>query len=220
VLIQPVNLLPAVLTCDRMDEQWFKQQKRRAGVTNAEIGALRGRDHTVISKIVSGAQPMTLEWAQAFATALQVPLASVLEKSGHVAAEQMQSEAPPGFAEGDATPWVAKGGEDRRQHTIAEAFGQRPGVDIWRVGSTSMAGAGLMPGDYVLVDTHAAERVSAGDTVIAQVYARNGTARTVLRRWAPPVLISIGGAAETVEVHVVDNDNVVIRGKVIASWRV
>lgn len=83
-----------------------------------------------------------------------------------------------------------------------------------------MAGAGVLPGDYVLVDTHLAERVVSGDTVIAQVYARNGTARTVLRRWAPPVLVSMGGAAKTVEVHVVDHDNVVIEGKIIASWRV
>lgn len=201
-----------------MDEKWFKQQKRRAGVTNAEIGALRGRDHTVISKIVSGAQPMTLEWAQTFAAALQVPLASVLEKSGLVGAEQAHELPQPGFAEGDAAPWVPKGADDRRQQTIAEAAGQRPGVDVWRVNSTSMAGAGLLPGDYMLVDTHAAERVDPGDTVIAQIYARNGTARTVLRRWAPPVLVSVGGDA--VEVHVVDHDNVVIRGKIIASWRV
>lgn len=220
MLSQPVKLIPQVLTCDGMDEQWFKVQKRRAGVTNAEIAALRGRDHTVISKLVSGAQPMTVEWAQAFATALQVPMATVLEKSGQLSPDQAQTVAAPGFAEGDAAPWVPKGADDRRMQAMAEAAGQRPGVDVWRVGNASMAGAGFLPGDYMLIDTHAADRVSPGDTVIAQVYARNGTARTVLRRWAPPVLVSVGGAGDTVEVHVVDHDNVVIRGKVVASWRV
>lgn len=203
-----------------MDEQWFKQQKRRAGVTNAEIAALRGRDHTVISKIVSGAQPMTLEWAQTFAQALQVPLAEVLEKGGQLAAEQAQSLSAPGFEEGDAAPWQVRGAEDRRPQTIAEAAGQRPGVDVWRVSTTSMTGAGLLPGDFMLVDTFAAERVSPGDIVLAQVYSRNGTARTVVRHWAPPVLVSVGGAVNDLEVHVVDHENVVIRGKVIASWRV
>lgn len=202
-----------------MDEQWFRVQKRRAGVTNAEIGALRGRDHTVISKLVSGAQPMTLEWAQAFATALQVPVATVLEKSGQLAPE-LALTVQPGFAESDAAPWAPKGAEDCRPQGVAEYLGQRPGVDVWRVQGTAMVGAGFMPGDFMLIDTHAAERASAGDTVIAQVYARNGTARTVLRRWVPPVLVSVGPGGDGTEVHVVDHDNVVIRGKVVASWRV
>ena len=202
-----------------MDVQWFKQQQKRVGVTADAIAERMGRDRSVVSRMYVGRQRMSLDQAKVFAEVLQVPLATVLEKAG-LADEPTVQQLAPGFSEGDAAPWFAKNSDDRRQQTIAEALGQRPGVDVWRVGATSMAGAGVLPGDYVLVDTHLAERVVSGDTVIAQVYARNGTARTVLRRWAPPVLVSMGGAAETVEVHVVDHDNVVIRGKVIASWRV
>lgn len=162
---------------------------------------------------------MTLEWAKAFAEVLQVPVGTILEKAGE-AEPRVAQQLVPGFAESDTIPWRPQAPEDRRPQSVAEVLGQRPGVDVWRVKGASMAGAGYLPGDYILVDTHAAERVQPGDTAVAQVYARNGTAKTVLRRWMPPVLVSVGGAGEATEVHVVDLDNVVIRGRVIASWRV
>lgn len=223
VLIGNVKLRSAVLTCDHMaqgiDERWFKVQKRKAGVTNGDIGALRGRDHTVISKLVSGAQPMTFDWAEAFAEALQVPVAEVLAKAG-VSFETKAEIVIPGFSEGDATPWEPKQSEDRKPQSVAEIFGARPGVDVWRLSSRSMAGSGYLPGDYILVDTHAADKSKPGDVVLAQVYNRNGTARTVLRRWMPPVLISDCAPGDVPEVHVLDHDNVLIRGRVLASWRV
>lgn len=220
VLSEHMKLRCQVITCDRMDEKWFRAQKRKAGVTNAEIAALRGRDHTVITKIVTGQQRMTMEWAQTFAEALQVPIATILEKSDILDAQQAR-QMEEAFAEGDAEPWAGAATHDsgrRQNQTIAEALGARPGVDIWRVDGSSMALAGLLPGDFMLVDTHQADRVKAGDIVIAQVYSRGG-AKTVLRRWLPPVLVSATSALGDDGVLVVDNDNVVIRGKVIASWR-
>lgn len=201
-----------------MDEKWFKDRKRRAGVTNSEIAAQLGRDHTVISKIVSGSQRMTMDWAKIFSDMLGVPLAEVLEKTGLADAPTAQ-QFQPGFSESDAAPYVAGGPPARQTTTIAEAFGARPGVDIWRVNTASMALAGYLPGDYMLVDTHKAERVKAGDVVVAQVYSPRG-AKTVLRRWMPPVLVAAAAPTEDEPVYVVDNDNVVIRGKVTASWRV
>ena len=218
-----VKVLHLVLTCDRMsqgiDERWFKIQKRKAGVTNADIGALRSRDHTVNSKLVSGAQPMTFDWAEAFAEALQVPVAEVLAKAG-VSIEAKLEPSVPGFSEGDAAPWVPKQPEDRKPQSVAEAFGARAGVDVWRLATRSMAGSGYLPGDFILVDTHAADKAKPGDVVLAQVYNRNGTACTVLRRWMPPVLISDSAPGDVPEVHVLDHDNVLIRGRVVASWRV
>jgi SOS-response transcriptional repressor LexA len=98
-------------------------------------------------------------------------------------------------------------------------MGDRPGVDVWRVKSRAMALSGLLEGDFMLVDTHAAERVRAGDVVIAQIYTRTG-ANTVLRRFEPPVLVAASADPADGRVHVVDGDNVVIRGKVVASWRI
>lgn len=200
-----------------MDEKWFKAQKKKAGVTNADIAARLGRDHSVISKIVSGTQRMTLDWAKIFATALQVPLSEVLERFGIADAATAQ-QVSPGFSESDAAPWIAAPSADRQFAAVAQAFGARPGVDVWRINSSSMALAGYLCGDYMLVDTHQAERVRAGDVVVAQVYSPTG-AKTVLRRWMPPVLVAAAPPGEDESVYVVDNNNVAIRGKVVASWR-
>lgn len=210
-------LRAAGLTCCGMDEKWFKTQKKKVGVTNAEIAARLGRDHSVISKIVSGSQRMTLEWGKIFAEALQVPLAEVLEKFG-VADAPTAQQISPGFSESDVAPWVSAPSSDRQTVTIAQAFGARPGVDIWKINTASMSMAGYLPGDYMLVDTHQAERVHLGDVVVAQVYSPTG-AKTVLRRWMPPVLVAAAPPGSDEPVYVVDNNNVVIRGKVTASWR-
>ena len=167
-----------------LDDKWFKQQKRRAGVTDEDIAAARGVTRANVSNILNGRQRMSLDWAKAFAEVLQVPLATVLEKAGE-AEPRVAQQLAPGFAESDTIPWRPQAPEDRRPQSVAEVLGQRPGVDVWRVKGASMVGAGYLPGDYILVDTHAAERVQPGDTAVAQVYARNGTAKTVLRRWMP-----------------------------------
>ena len=103
---------------------------------------------------------------------------------------------------------------------MATAMGQRPGIDVWQVKSAALSLMGFMPGDYILVDTNSAERTKAGDAVVAQVHDNGkGTASIVLRRFEPPVLVAASTAAEDRRVHVVDGVNVVIKGKVIASWR-
>jgi transcriptional regulator with XRE-family HTH domain len=205
-----------------MDDKWFKAQKKRAGVTNADIARRLGRDHTVVSKIVAGSQKMTFEWANAFAQVLGVPLAEVLSQAGQIdstAAQQLR----PGFAESDAVAWVPGPAlrEASEVQAIASALGaDRPGVDVWIVKSRSMAIGGYLEGDYLVVDTHQSERVKAGDVVIAQIYNNNsGTASTVLRRFQPPVLVAASVDPDDQRVHVVDGVNVVIRGKVTASWR-
>lgn len=202
-----------------MDDKWFKAQQKKVGITADAIAAVLGRDRSVVSKILSGKQRMTLEWAKAFASALQVDVATVLEKAGVADAPTVQAVTP-GFSESDAAPWTPGPGlaEGRDVATIAQALGGgRPGIDVWRVKGLSMAQHGLLEGDYMLVDTHQAERVRPGDTVVAQVYNPRG-ATTVLRTYAPPVLMSAD--PNDLQVHVVDGVNVVIRGKVVASWRV
>lgn len=203
-----------------MDEKWFKQQQKKAGVTADEIAGKRGMSRVNVSHILTGRQRMSLEWAKAFAEALQVPLATVLEKAGVTDAPTAQVFTP-GFADSDAAPFTYGPGlaEAAQTRNIAQVMGERPGVDLWRVKSRAMALAGLMEGDFMLVDTHAAERVRPGDVVVAQIYTRGG-ANTVVRRFEPPVLVAASADPADGRVHVVDGQNVVIRGKVVASWRV
>lgn len=201
----------------RMDDKWFKRQQKIAGVTADAIAARMGRSRSNVSHILTGKQRMSLEWARAFAEVLRVPLATVLEKAG-VAEPETAQQLAPGFAEADAMPFKHRPEDPGVQ--IARALGaDRPGIDVWRVKSSAMALAGTLAGDYLLLDTHAAERCAPGDLVIAQVYSRHD-ATTVLRRFEPPVLVAASADPADGRVHVVDGVNVVIRGKVIASWRV
>ncbi len=203
-----------------MDVLWFKQQQKRVGVTADQIAEKMGRTRANVSHILNGRQRMSLDWAKAFADVLQVPLATVLEKAGVTDAPTAQAVAP-GFSDSDAAPWVAGPGmaETAQVKTLAAAMGERPGVDVWRIRGQAMALAGYLAGDFMLVDTHQAERVRAGDVVVAQLYNRSG-ATTVLRRFEPPVLVAASADPADGRVHVVDGVNVVVRGKVVASWRV
>lgn len=203
-----------------METTWFKSLQKRAGLTSFDLGEAIGRDRTVISRIINGTQRMTLEQARIFAEKLDVPLPEMLERAG-LADKGTAQQLAPGFQESDVAAWVPGPvfGDDREVPSVAQALGGgKPGIDIWRVKSQAMALAGLLAGDFMLVDTHQAERVKAGDTVVAQVYNRTG-AMTVLRRFEPPVLVAASMDPADGRVHVVDGINVVIRGKVTASWR-
>ena len=205
-----------------MDDKWFKLQQKKAGVTAEDIARRMGRDRSTVSHIYTGRIRMSLEWAKVFADVFEVPISTILEKAGVTDAPTAQ-QIVPGFSDSDAAPWVPGPGmaEGAAVSSVAEALGAaRPGVDIWRVKGRAMALAGLLEGDFMLVDTHASERARAGDVVIAQIYNNaTGTATTVLRRFEPPVLVAASVAPEDGRVHVVDGVNVVVRGKVIASWR-
>ncbi len=204
-----------------MEKDWFKRRLRMQGKTADDIAKAISRDRAVVSRIMNGHQQMTLDQAKIFAAELAVDVAEVLVRAGLTDAPVAQALRP-GFAESDAAAWVPGPGiaEATEVPTIAQALGGgAPGVDVWRVKSRAMALAGILAGDFMLVDTHQAERVKPGDVVIAQVYNRTG-ATTVLRRFEPPVLVAASADPEDGRVHVVDGINVVIRGKVTASWRV
>lgn len=206
-----------------MDKTWLKQRLRTSGKTSADLAVAIARDRAVVSRIMNGHQVMTLDQAKTIAAEIGAPLSDLLARAG-LADPPTAQIFTPGFAESDAAPWVAGPamGEGETVRSVAAALGaDRPGIDIWRVKGQAMALAGLLAGDYMLVDTHASERAKAGDIVVAQLYNNaTGNATTVLRRFEPPVLVAASIDPADGRVHVVDGTNVVIRGKIIASWRV
>jgi len=204
-----------------MDIKWFKKRQRQVGVTSTDLGQALGRDRSVVSKILNGHQRMSLDQAKVFATVLEVSLDDVLIYAG-LADTQTASHYQPGFAESDAAKWMPQGQGTTPEKTIAMALGSdKPGIDIWRVKSTALALAGYMPGDYMLIDTNIHGSASANDIVLAQVYDHQaGSAETLLRRYCPPVLVTASADLGHSTAHIVDNKNVIIMGKVIASWRV
>ncbi|MBY6123581.1 hypothetical protein [Roseovarius atlanticus] len=173
-----------------------------------------------MSRIYVGRQKMNLEQARVFAQVLGVSLSEVMDRAG-IAPREEAEVMQRGFSETDAQPFTGKPGEGDKVISIARNFGGgKPGVDVWQAKSRAMAYFGILPGDMMLVDTTTPETCKKGDTVIAQVYDwQTGTAETVLRRYQPPVLIGFQAEDGEPRTHVVDGQNVVIRGKVIASWR-
>jgi SOS-response transcriptional repressor LexA len=202
-----------------MDGEWFKKRQRALGVTSFHLGEALGRDRTVVSRILNGVQKMTPDQAQVFSQLLKVDLSEVMERAGIIDSPTAQRLIP-GFADSDVAAWTEgqSMAETAAVRNIALAMGEKPGVDVWRVKSRAMALAGLLEGDFMLVDTHQSERTKPGDVVIAQIYSQ-GTASTVLRRFEPPVLVAASVDPADGRVHVVDHNNVAIRGKVVASWR-
>ncbi|AQS46523.1 hypothetical protein BMG03_00950 [Thioclava nitratireducens] len=215
-----INLRSCVTRYVTMDDKWFKLQQKRVGVTAEDIARELGRDRSVVSKIYTGQRSMTLEFARKFAEVLQVPLSEVLERSGVATGDDAKNIAP-SFAEGDVALWAPREGDRRKVPMVAQALGERKGMDIWVVETGAMSLQGYLPGDYMLVDNEQSERVKGGDVVVAQIYDNTkNRAVTVLRRLEPPVLVAASMDPADRRTHVVDGVNVVIRGKVIASWRI
>jgi SOS-response transcriptional repressor LexA len=202
-----------------MDILWFKAQQKRAGLTSFDLGQAIGRDRSVISRLANGTQKMTLDQARVIAERLGVPLAEMVQRAG-LADAPIAQQLVPGFSESDAAPFVHGPGlaENAQVKTLAQAFGERAGVDVWRVKSAAMVLGGYLPGDFMLVDTHQAERARSGDVVLAQIYSRD-SAVTVLRRFEAPVLVAASSDPADWRAPVVDGVNVVVVGKVVASWR-
>lgn len=203
-----------------IDDKWFKAQQRKAGINADEISAELGKDRSLVSRIYVGRQKMKLEEAEVFARVLGVPLDEVLRRAGIASPEAAQALAP-GFSDSDAVAWIPTATEGRNIEAISQVFGAKPGVDVWQVRTPAMTIQGVLPGDFMLVDTNSAERARPGDLVVAQVYDNaRGRATTLLRRFEPPVLVAASADPDDRRVYVVDGVNVVIRGRVTALWRV
>lgn len=202
-----------------MDAQWFKKRLKQTGRTAGHVADRAGKARSGFSHILNGQQAMSIDWARAFAEETETALDEVLRRAGAIP-DGAIPVARPGFAEGDASPWIGPPAAETKARDVADYLGARPGVDLWMVRTGAMTGDGFMPGDCILVDTHQSEQVRAGDVVIAQVYdMRLGVAQTLLRRFEPPVLVAASCNPDDRRVHVVDGSNVVIRGRVTASWR-
>lgn len=209
----------------RMDKQWFERQRRLTGIKWADVARSIGKKPSGASNILAGNQRMTLEWAQAFAAALQVSVEQVMRQAGEL------DDAPAGFSEpsamrfdfgdGDAMPFAQTGQSIAKETAHKQRFSlDRPGVDVWRVGSDAMALQGFMQGDLMLVDAHRSELARAGDVVIAQhVNYQTGSAVTLLRRYEPPVLVAASLDPADRRCPVVDGVNVTLRGVVLHLWR-
>jgi flavin prenyltransferase len=65
-----------------MNLMWIKDRLKEIGATQGHLATAIGRDQAVVSRILQGKQALSLEWADAFAEVLQMPVQEVLRRAG------------------------------------------------------------------------------------------------------------------------------------------
>lgn len=102
---------------------------------------------------------------------------------------------------------------------VRAAISGRNAMAPWRLASRAIEAAGYLPGDILVVDLNLGPR--AGDVVCAQLYDWNGAkAETVFRIWEPPgYLVAATTDPKLRRIFVVDNENVAVKGVVVATIR-
>ena len=91
-------------------------------------------------------------------------------------------------------------------------------IEIWRLRSASLEGAGYLPGDLVVVDCEVEPRPHDAVCALVTEWARGG-AETVWRIFDPPFLIPSAPRGAAAKPLLVDNQRVSIKGVVVASLR-
>lgn len=136
--------------------------------------------------------------------------------TGLKAFDTTQTERPRGLGEQESIPYDAEPVEVLNEAVRALRSG-RNGVDPWVLRSRCLEVAGYVPGDVLMVDMNA--KPEQGDVVCAQVYDRLGRAETVFRIFEDPFLVASSLDGTFFKPLLIDNERVVVRGVVVASFR-
>jgi hypothetical protein len=94
-----------------------------------------------------------------------------------------------------------------------------PNAGLWEIRGRALDLAGLLPGDVVAVDP-GRSALKTGDVVCAQIYDwQKGSATTVFRIYEPPYLVALSTDPQHRKPVLVDGDQVLLKGRVVASFR-
>lgn len=114
-----------------------------------------------------------------------------------------------------ALPGDASYGDVRVDEAVRYLCQAEPGLSPWKLNTRALEVAGYLPGDIVIVDLNAA--AEDGDIVVAQIYAEK--TETVFRLYNKPYLIAAAHDRVPRKPLLVDDDQVLIKGVVIATFR-
>ena len=199
-----------------IDGKWFREMHRKTGITQAEAAAVLGKAPTFLTRIYSGEQEMRIGEARSLSNLMQIPLSQVLIKAGLGKEADLDevSESARGFSEA-AADFEVRQIENVLPESLVEPSNT---VQTWRVGTSTLQGLGVMPGDSLKVDPN--EKPRTGDIVVAQIYDwRSGSAETVIRGYSHPFLVKTGATVSDIKPETVDNERIVIKGVVTLIWR-
>lgn len=194
---------------DPRDEQraWLTNLLERSGEAPTSLAIRAGLAPTTLTRFLNNPQ---------HATALSARTISAVEKATGARFGVANSGA---LKEREAEPFLHEGEEGGVLSAMVGAVtGKANGLDPWVLKSRAVEAAGYLPGDIMIVDLNADPRPS--DVVCAQVYEwGRGKAETVFRIWEPPSLVTATYDPALRKPLMVDHQNVLIRGVVVASLR-
>lgn len=108
----------------RMDDSWFKARKKELKITNGTIAAAIGRDVSIVSKVLTGTIPFSLEYVPGFAQALQVSREEILAHAGVIGATSA------GEVESNAIPFRMEGASAERMRDDLPIYGTALGAAL------------------------------------------------------------------------------------------
>lgn len=192
----------------RQQLQWLEFVLRTKRWRVSELARRTGVDASTFSKFKNDPDNRAMMEAST--------ISLIEEASGLRAYETTTSAKSRGLAETESAHYEAEPLEVV-DGAVKAMKGERNGIDPWVLRSRCLEAAGYLPGDVMMVDLNM--RAEPGDVVCAQVYDRAGRAETVFRIFEDPFLVSATLDRTLFKPLLVDNDRVVLRGVVIASFR-
>lgn len=154
------------------------------------------------------------------------PLAAELEQRGidpqllwDLTGNPSRQASASGLADVGLTKWEPSPHEDRHSRIVAAMTDGNPNYCVFTVRDRALELRGYLPGDFVIVDVSA--RTPANDVAVcAQVRDWEAMrAKTLLRIYTKPVLVSASTNPAFASVYMVDDNAVTIEGTVIGSYR-
>jgi hypothetical protein len=193
---------------DPREEQraWLQELLARTREAPTALAVKAGLAPTTLTRFLNNPE---------HATALSARTISAVEKATGV---RFGAFPAPALREREAEPFAYDHGAEPIDAMVRAAVRETNGIDPWTLRSRALEAAGYLPGDILIVDLNGDPKT--GDVVCAQIYDwARGKAETIFRLWEPPLLVSATFEPGLRKAHIVDQQNVIIKGVVVASIR-
>lgn len=201
-------MLSLVENVRRKQIVWVEAILEHKGWRVSRLAKEAGVDHSTIAKFFndpSNSAQINTTTVEKLALAGGIPPYQTLAPS-----------APRGLSESEAEPYLSSA-DPGISRAISALKDGRNGVDAWVLHSRALEEAGYFPGDILLIDLNGEPQ--DGDAVCAQVYGKNGGAQTVMRIYEKPFLVAATKDRALRKPLLVDGENVIVRGFVMATLR-
>lgn len=192
----------------RQHLDWFRFVLETKGWDVAELARRTGKHASTFSKFLNDPEN------KAQLGSLTIRL--IEDASGLKPFDTVLPAKPRGIEENEADRYEAE--RISVLNDVLKAMrNDRNEIDAWVLHSRCLEAVGYLPGDVLLVDVSA--KPQPGDVVCAEVYDRNGRSELVFRIFEDPFLVSATLKVSLIKPLLIDNDRVIVRGVVVASYR-